>query len=78
MASLTIGEKCQSLLTGKTYWVKMIKDQMVVLDSIDGSSQVLTNRENFHLFYKKVLQAEDGQSILGEDGPSPHWGRTIK
>lgn len=69
MVPLMIGGKYQSTLTGKIYRIKSIKDQMVVLESEDGLSQVLTNRENMHLFYSTVPRAEDDQMDLGGKGP---------
>ncbi len=70
MVSLRVGEKCQSTLTGKIYRIKMIKNQMVVLESADGLSQVLTNRENISLFYTTILHERDDPSDLGGEGPS--------
>lgn len=47
-------DRIRSNLTGKVYKVKRIKDRMVVLESEDGSNQVLTEKENLKLFYEKV------------------------
>ncbi len=48
------GDRFKSLLTEKQYNVKWIKDYSVILESEDGSSQVLTSEENLHLFYEKI------------------------
>ena len=48
------GDRIKSSLTGKEYKVKMIKDRVVVLESEDGSNQVLTEKGNLKLFYEKV------------------------
>jgi len=52
------GDKVKSDLTGKVYEVKTIKDRSAVLESLDGSSQVCTERGNLKLFYKKVENGE--------------------
>ena len=44
------GDRIKSSLTGKEYKVKMIKDRVVVLESEDGSNQVLTEKGNLKLF----------------------------
>ncbi len=71
MVSLRVGEKWQSTITGKVYRIKMIKDRMIVLESVDGLSQVLTNRETIYLFYSMVFHAEDGQSESRENVSLP-------
>lgn len=48
------GDRLKSNLTGKVYKVKMVKVKQVILESEDGSSQVLTEKENLKLFYGKV------------------------
>jgi len=48
------GDRLKSNLTGKVYKVKMVKVKQVILESEDGSSQVLTEVENLKLFYEKV------------------------
>ncbi len=52
------GDKIRSILTEKVYEVKTIKDWAVVLQSLDGSSQVWTERGNLTIFYEK---AENGE-----------------
>jgi hypothetical protein len=55
MITLTTGEIFKSSLTGKAYEVRRILDRMVVLQSLDGLNQVLTEKENLNLFYEKVF-----------------------
>ncbi len=52
------GEKRRSILTGKIYEVKTVEDWSVVLESLDGSSQVLTEKGNLNLFYEQVENEE--------------------
>ena len=51
---VTERDRFKSLLTAKNYNVKLVKDYSVILESEDGSSQVLTNEENLQLFYQKI------------------------
>jgi len=47
------GDTVKSLLNGNYYKVKRIVNSMVVLESKDGQSQILTEVENLNLFYKQ-------------------------
>ena len=47
------GDIVKSTLNGNYYKVKRIVNSMVVLESEDGQSQILTEVENLNLFYKK-------------------------
>jgi flagellum-specific peptidoglycan hydrolase FlgJ len=47
------GDTVKSCLNGNYYKVKRIVNSMVVLESEDGQSQILTEVENLNLFYKK-------------------------
>jgi len=47
------GDTVKSSLNGNYYKVKRIVNSMVVLESEDGQSQILTEVENLNLFYKK-------------------------
>jgi hypothetical protein len=49
-----IGEKLRNSLTGKMYNVKLVGDRMVVLESEDRLTQVLSTAGNLRLFYEKV------------------------
>ncbi len=52
-------DKIKSILTEKVYEVKAIKDWVTVLESLDGSSQVWTERGNLKIFYEKVENGEN-------------------
>jgi hypothetical protein len=58
MITPVVGEIFKSSLTGKVYEVRRILDQMVVLHSLNGLNQVLTQKENLHLFYEKMSTIE--------------------
>jgi len=48
-----IGERFAHCLTGRVYRVGMINKEWVVLESEDGSSQVLTGRDSLNAFYSR-------------------------
>ncbi len=48
------GDLVKSVLTGKIYKIKLTGDWIVTLDSLDGSSQVVTEKSNLDLFYKDL------------------------
>jgi len=48
-----IGEKFTNCLTGRVYRVGLINKEWVVLESEDGSSQVLTGRVGLTDFYSR-------------------------
>jgi hypothetical protein len=69
------GAKLRSILTGKVYELKTIKDWAAVLESLDGTSQVWTERDNLELFYERVEESytdfklsparqNDGETLL--------------
>jgi hypothetical protein len=60
------GDRLKSNLTGKVYKVKMVKVKQVILESEDGSNQVLTEKDNLKLFYGKVKN-ESGQKDFPKD-----------
>jgi hypothetical protein len=62
MITPTIGEIFKSSLTGRVFEVKRILDQMVVLKSLNGLSQVLTPVENLNLFYEKISAIRAGNN----------------
>jgi hypothetical protein len=39
------GERVRSVLTGKVYEVKAIKNEFIILEALDGLSQILTEKE---------------------------------
>lgn len=51
-----IGELLRSTRTGDIYKVTMTKDERVILQSLDGSSQILTARKALNLFYEALPQ----------------------
>jgi hypothetical protein len=54
MYTIDKGEMLKSTLTGKVYRVKVLTDQMVVLQSIDGLTQVMTGKLSLSYFYEKL------------------------
>ena len=54
MTTIEHGEVLKSLLTGKVFQVKLLTDQMVVLQSLDGETQVLTGKVSLKYFYEKL------------------------
>jgi hypothetical protein len=52
------GDKRKSILTGKVYRVKTLKDLSAVLESLDGSSLVITEQDNLKLFYEDIEDEE--------------------
>ncbi len=57
MTAMT-GDRLRNNLTGTTYKVKVIKGKLVVLETEDGSSQLLTGKDCLKLFYEKIENAE--------------------
>ena len=53
MTAMT-GDRLRSNLTGTMYKVKVIKGRLVVLETEDGSTQMLTGKDSLKLFYKKI------------------------
>lgn len=54
MNKLRLGEVLRNSVTGKVYEIKWIKDQMIILKSMEGINQILTWRNNINLFYEKL------------------------
>lgn len=52
--SIRKGDRIRSILTEKVYRVRTIKDWAVVLRSLDGLTEVWTERGNLSLFYEKL------------------------
>lgn len=59
MEFLNYKEKWQSNFTKKIYRIKEIKDKMIILEAINGSSEVYTTKENLRLFYTKLNSPND-------------------
>jgi len=55
-----VGDIFKSLLNGSEYIVKKIANKMVVLESKNGKSQILTGIENLEIktFYQKEEEAK--------------------
>ena len=51
--TVEIGERFANCLTGRVYRVGLINKEWVVLESEDGSSQVLTGRVSLSAFYSR-------------------------
>ena len=64
MITLQLGEVLRSSVTGKAYEIKWIKDQMVILESMEGVNQVLTWRNNLDLFYEKLPKGKGALTDL--------------
>ncbi len=60
-----VGDKFKSIITGATYVVRKIKDKMVVLESHNKKSQLLTELSNLKLFYKKEEKEEETKPWYG-------------
>jgi len=59
MMTMHENDRFRSKITGSVYEVKRIVDQMIVLESLNGKSQVLTDLSNIALFYEKELKKEE-------------------
>ena len=49
----------RSKITGRVYEIKKIEKQMVVLESLNGASQVLTDLNNIALFYEREPKKDE-------------------
>jgi hypothetical protein len=56
MNKLRLGEVLRNSVTRKVYEIKWIKDQMIILKSMEGINQILTWKNNIDLFYEKLLK----------------------
>jgi len=54
MISLFVGDRFKSVFTGKVYAVKVIGDRLVLLESDDKLSRVLTEKDYLKSFYQTV------------------------
>ena len=69
MVSLLLGDKFKSIFTGKVYAVKLIGDRMVLLESDDQLSRVLTEKDYLKSFYQ-VVAHENRPQVPGLDNPN--------
>ena len=53
----------RSKITGNVYEVKKIVNEMVVLESLNGKSQMLTDLNNIELFYERELKKDEDQGL---------------
>ena len=51
----------RSKITGNVYEVKKIVNEMIILESLNRKSQVLTELNNLALFYEKELERVEDQ-----------------
>ncbi len=70
-AMIRQGEKKRSILTGKVYEVKATGDMWVILESLDGSTEVCTERDNLKLFYENLEEAENLKELDLSVQPDP-------
>jgi hypothetical protein len=54
-------DRFKSKISGNVYEVKKIANQMIVLESLNGKSQVLTDLNNMALFYERELKRVEDQ-----------------
>ncbi len=54
-------DRVRSKITGNVYQVKKIADRMIVLETLDGKRQVLTELNNITLFYEKEPNKDEDQ-----------------
>lgn len=59
--TLNKSDKLRSKITGNVYEVKKIVDEMIVLESLNGTSQVLTELNNIALFYEREPKLDEDQ-----------------
>ena len=52
-------DRFRSKITGNVYEVKKIADKMIVLESLNGTSQVLTELNNLPLFYESEQKKDE-------------------
>jgi len=56
------GDELKNILTEKVYRAKRIDHISVILESIEGTSNVWTEKENLRLFYEKMENMGDLES----------------
>ena len=54
-------DRFKSRITGNIYEVKRIVNQLIVLESLNGKSQVLTELDNIALFYEREPRKDEDQ-----------------
>jgi hypothetical protein len=61
MTAVHESDRFRSRITGNVYEVKKIADKMVVLESLNKMSQVLTELNNIALFYEREPKKGEDQ-----------------
>ena len=61
MTATNEGERFRSKITGRVYGLKKTVDQMVVLETPDGTNQVLTGLDSLTVFYERELEKDEDQ-----------------
>ncbi len=61
MVAMHESDRFRSKITGNVYEVKKIADKMVVLESLNGKSQLLTDLNNIALFYEREPKKDEDQ-----------------
>jgi len=61
MVTARESDRFRSKITGNVYEVKKIVNEMIVLESLNGTSQVLTESDNIALFYEKESKKDEDQ-----------------
>jgi hypothetical protein len=54
-------DRFRSKITGNVYEVKKVMNKMIVLESLNGTSQVLTELNNIGLFYEREPKKDEDQ-----------------
>jgi len=52
-------DRLRSKITGNVYKVRKVVDKMILLESLDGTSQVLTELNNVALFYDREPKKDE-------------------
>jgi hypothetical protein len=56
-----VSDRLRSKITGNVYEVKKIVNEMIILESLNGTSQVLTELNNIALFYESEQKKDEDQ-----------------
>jgi hypothetical protein len=62
-------ESMRSILTGKVYEGKGIKNEFIILEALDRLSQILTEKENRKLFYEQVANENKLRDFILTERP---------
>ena len=56
-------DRFRSKITGNVYEVKKIVNKMIVMESLNGTSQVLTELNNLPMFYESEQKKDENQGL---------------